>query len=238
MNRSWDVRRQARPVGIPLQDVRQTVGDAVALERGSSREHLVEHATECENVRTPIHLAAPCLLGRHVRRGTEDDARARGRVSHGWRVVGLRSCGLPRIPSDELRQSEVEHFDSAFRRDFHIRRLEIAMDDAPVVRRLERLGDLSCDAECLVKRKRSPGDPLSERRPRHELHDQEASAFGFLQSVNRRNVGMIERRERLRLARESRSTVRITGGGLGKQLERDGAVQLRVGGLIDLTHAT
>ena len=112
------------------------------------------------------------------------------------------------------------------------------MNDAFVVRGLERLGDLPGDGERFVEWKTSAPNPLRERRARHELHHEEAMAFGFLQSVNRGNIGVVERRERLCLARESRHAIGISSESVWKQLERDGATELRVSGLIDITHST
>ena len=48
------------------QDLHQDGGDALALERLPAGEALVEHAAEREEIRPPVHLQAPGLLGRHV----------------------------------------------------------------------------------------------------------------------------------------------------------------------------
>ena len=54
-----------------------------------------------------------------------------------------------------FRQPEVEHLHGAVRADFDVRRLQITMDDALLVRRLQRLGDLFRDQQCLVEWDRS-----------------------------------------------------------------------------------
>ena len=48
---------------------------------------------------------------------------------------------------------------------------------------------------------------------------------------------MIERREHLRLARESRQPIRVAREQLGQDLERDVAIEFRVARAIDLAHA-
>ena len=58
------------------------------------------------------------------------------------------------------------------------------MNDALIVRRLERLGDLSGDVHGLVKRQRSATQPLREILARHELHDEEARAAVFVKAVD------------------------------------------------------
>src|SRR6516225_21742 len=55
--------------------------------------------------------------------------------------------------------------------------------------------------------------------------------------MNRRDIRMIERRQYLRLALETRHAVGIRGESVGQQFDRDLAPELRVGGAPDLTHA-
>ena len=89
------------------------------------------------------------LLGRHVGGGAEDHA------GPSWRTV---SVGAVVEPTRQLvhgpiglGEAEVEHLDRAVRRDLDVRRLEVAVDDALLVRRLERLGDLPRDRQRLVE---------------------------------------------------------------------------------------
>ena len=56
----------------------------------------------------------------------------------------VRSAAEP-IAASRLGETEVEHLHHAVRRDLDVRRLQIAVDDAFLVRRLERLGDLPRD---------------------------------------------------------------------------------------------
>ena len=68
------------------------------------------------------------------------------------------------------------------------------------------------------------------------FHHQELLALAFLQSIDRRDVGMIERREYLRLALEAREPLRITRKGFGQSFDGNFAIQLSVAGEIHLTH--
>ena len=90
-----------------------------------------------------------------------------------------------------------------------VRRLQIAMDDALLVRRFERLGDLPRDRQRLVERNRPVRDPIGERRPLDQLHHQRVQAAGVFEAVDLRDVRMIQRREhcasRLNRARRSGS---------------------------------
>ena len=51
------------------------------------------------------------------------------------------------------------------------------MDDALLVRSLERVGDLAGDRQRLVDRERAGRDPVGERRPFDELHDDGVRPF-------------------------------------------------------------
>ena len=51
-----------------------------------------------------------------------------------------------------------------------------------------------------------------------------------------RDVGMVQRRERLRFACESCQAIGVTREGVGQDLQRDVAIELQVTGAIDLSH--
>ena len=70
---------------------------------------------------------------------------------------------------------------------------EIAMDDAAIVRCLQCVGDLAGDAERLIERHRPARDPIGERRTFDELEYQRADAVGLFESVDNRDVSMVQR---------------------------------------------
>jgi hypothetical protein len=88
--------------------------------------------------------------------------------------------------------------------------LEIAVDDAAQVGRLERLGDLSRD-----------DGPVGGRC--------------FLEAVDAGNMRMVEGGEHLRLALEAGSSIRVAGERLGQDLQRHITIKPRVARAIDLT---
>ena len=86
------------------------------------------------------------------------------------------------------------------------------MDDAVIVRALQGVGDLDGDGNRLVERNRRDCDPVRQRRPLDELHGERAEvALAFLEAEDLRDVGMVERRERLRFALETREPIGIAG---------------------------
>src|SRR4030095_13869979 len=99
-----------------------------------------------------------------------------------------------------LGEPEVEHLDVAVRRQLDVRGLQVAMDDPLLVRRFERLGDLTRDRERLLDWQGTLGDAILERGPLDQLEHQRLGRGRILDAVDRSDVRMIERGEELRLA--------------------------------------
>ncbi len=147
-----------------------------ALERLASREHLVEHATEGEDVGAVIARVAIELLGRHVLQGAESARRGRGRRRacrrqcrrHVSRQRGVdrlrtrhsRSCGQPEVEQLDVgwtrracRAGASGEGGTASPHQHHVARLQIAMRDAGAVRAVERVADLDGNRERFIDRK-------------------------------------------------------------------------------------
>ena len=107
------------------------------LRRASSEgrpagEHLVEHAAQRVDIAARIRLIARRLLGTHVRRSADAHARARESLADG-RVQRARDAkvGDERMPGSEE----------------NVLRLDVAMDDAVLVRVGERARHLPCELD-------------------------------------------------------------------------------------------
>lgn len=79
-------------------------------------------------------------------------------------------------------------FHHAFRRHFDVRRFQVAMDYALLVRRLEARRDLA-----RILNRRLDGNRTGQVGTLHQFHDQSA----LLHPVHRRDVGMVERGQQL-----------------------------------------
>jgi hypothetical protein len=112
------------------------------------------------------------------------------------------------------------------------------MDDALLVRGFECLRDLLRDRQGLVERDRATRDALREILTVDEFHHERVHADGFLEPVDRRDVGMIQRRERLRLTLEPRQAFGVRRERVRQDLDRDLAIERRVGCPIHLAHST
>ena len=107
------------------------------------------------------------------------------------------------------------------------------MDDARLVRRLERVSDLFCDRQRVGQidgsRRPPPGDQLGKILSLDQLHHEGVA----LDPVNRGDVRMIERRERFRFALEAHQAIGIASKRLGQDLQRHIPIELRVSSPID-----
>jgi hypothetical protein len=112
------------------------------------------------------------------------------------------------------------------------------MDDARFVRRLQSFGDLFRDGQRVVDRNRSLRDAVGESRPRDELQDQGAGIVTLLDAVDGHDAGVVETGEDLRFSLEPGEPIWILREGVRQGLQRDLAVELGVGRLPHLSHAT
>ena len=232
-------RRQSRPVGLAAQNGGQRVAHVLTLERAAARQHLVEDAAERPDVRTDIDGLALRLLRRHVGRGAENHpAHRHRRRGDGRRERRVRRCPVATgTRFHRLGEPEVEHLHGAVGAHLDVGGLQVAVDDAVLVRGLERLGNLTRDRQRVLERQRPLRDAGAQIVTLDEFHDQRGGVPGLLEAVDLRDVRMVERGERPRLALEARQPLGIVDHRGGQRLQRHVATQLGVARPIDLAHA-
>ena len=111
------------------------------------------------------------------------------------------------------------------------------MDDPLLVCGFEGFRDLPRHRQRIVYGNRPLRDAIGERGPLDQLQHERLDAVRFFKAVDRGDIRMVERREHLRLAFEAREPVGIAREELGKDLQRDVTIELRVTRTIDLAHA-
>jgi hypothetical protein len=111
------------------------------------------------------------------------------------------------------------------------------MNDAPVVRGLERGRELPRECQGLVRRKRSGPQAITQRRSFDELQHEEPQILELLDTMNCRDARMIEGRQDPRLPFETCEPLRVGGQGAGQYLYRDLAAELCVPCPVNLAHA-
>ena len=193
--------RDVRLRRLLLQDRVHRLDRRPALECPPARQHLVEDASEREDVRPRVGRLPSHLLGRHVTDGPEESPGVRGlRERRRLRVVALRDQPL-------LGEPEVEDLHAPVRRDEEVLGLEVPVDDPLLVRRREAAGHLHGPVEGLARRGTPRRQSLSQRLAFEELHDENGDApADFFEGVDRRDVRVVQRGQQLRLTFEAGSS--------------------------------
>ena len=83
------------------------------------------------------------------------------------------------------------------------------MNDALLVGLFQRFRDLFRDGKALIQGQGSLREAIGERRAFHELHDEGVRFAARLHAVDLGDVRVIELREQLRLALESREALPV-----------------------------
>ena len=120
----------------------------------------------------------------------------------------------------------------------HVRGLDVAMDEALRVRRVERVRDLCDDRERARRIERAlRAQELAQVGALHEAHDEVEAAVELARVVDRHDVRVLERHRQLRLAREALAEA-FVGRELGRhQLQRDDALEAEVARAVDHAHS-
>ena len=140
---------------------RDIVGGGPAGKRASTREHLVEHTAEGEDIGAGVDWVAAQLLGRHVAHGAEEGAGG-GVAGEGGGFVLVGDLGL-----EDLGEPEVEDLDPVVGGEEDVVGLEIAVDDVAAVGGGETVGDPQAPGDGGDRRRRAvPEDPAEASRPR------------------------------------------------------------------------
>ncbi len=214
------LRRRHRLVGHHLHDGVQV---RRRLERRPARQQLIEDGAQRVDVagRPNLLALAAGLLGRHVRRRPHDGAR--GRLAN---VVEL------------LGQTEVGDFGRAVLRQQDVGRLQVAVNDAFVVRCLHGAGQRLQQACGLPCRQRGAVELPVQAAAGTELQGEEGPAVVLADLVDLDDVRVLEAGDGLGLGAET-CQLRLAGVAAGQDhLEGDDAAQLDVPRLVDDTHAT
>lgn len=137
-------------------------GFAGALERPSSRHHLVEDDCKGEDVGSLVRLLPLELLWRHVTHSPEDGAGARQRRLQTGSVSHHRTWPL-------FRKTEVQQLGPRLGQH-DVAGFQVAVHDASAVGRRECLGDLDGVVQRLLERDLAVPQPAGERFAIQILH--------------------------------------------------------------------
>jgi len=140
------------------------------------------------------------------------------------------------LTGGRLRQPEVEQLHARLRHH-DVRRLEVAMNDPLAMGLVQRIGDLDPEAQNLGERQWAFAQAFSESLAFEVLHHQVIDAVLAADIVESADVRMRERGDRARFAFKSHAPVSVFGQFRREHFDRDRAIEARVAGAIDLSHA-
>ena len=134
-------------------------------------------------------------------------------------------------------QSEVEHLHPTVTPQHHVRRLEVAMRDLLLMRRLERVGERDRQFQEPRNGQAGGGNQRIECLALDQLHREELETVGLFSRIDRDDVRVIEGSDSTGFAREafmSRTVTRHLGG---EDFERNITTESRIVSSIDFTHS-
>src|SRR5262249_39637623 len=118
-----------------------------------------------------------------------------------------------------------------------VRGLQVAMDNTFVVGGFERLGDLPANVERFVDGNGTARHDVCKRFAGNKLQHEELRSVRFRQVVDRPDVRMIERSEKMCFALEPNEPIRILREILRQDFDGDFPAELRIACAINLAHA-
>ena len=197
--------------------------NAVGLESGGAREHLVQNRPHGEEIGTGGGDAPEHLFGSHVLRRTKDRSRAGQR----------RPRHISRLAQ---RDAEVEYF-RAVRRQKDVRRFEVSVRDAAAMQRLERTEYFEANLHGLGDWYWATTQACGERLALETLHGDEQLSIGLADLVQLTDVRMIDAGGKASLARETLACGRVSRALVPEHFQGDRPFQLFVQRRIDHAHA-
>jgi hypothetical protein len=135
-----------------------------------------------------------------------------------------------------LRETEVEELRLPTLGDEDVGGLDIAVDDAVLMRRVEAVGDLHGQLQQVFGREGLLAQVMLERAALHQLHDDELLAVVLADVEDGADAGMIQRARQPRLALEAFGRARLRQQRRGQEFDRHLATEPGVLGAIHDTH--
>ena len=177
------------------------------------------------------------LLGSHVADRAEEAAGLRRRRRQRLGVLVGGGIAPRHARRHQLDQAEVEDLHQSVAREEDVLRLEVAVDDAALVRRGEAAGELPGVVDGLARRQRAVlAKARAQRLALEELRDDVALIALAAEVVDGQDVRMIEHPRGARLLLETPQGVGIVREAARQHLHRDVAAEARVVRAIDLAH--
>jgi hypothetical protein len=148
-------RRRRR---IPGEHFSHRIGCRFCLESTAACSHLIQNRSKTEDVGAVVARQTARLLGRQVAHRAQQNA--------GLSLEGQGCALLGRmVATDQLGQSEIQDLGMPIAGDKDILRLQVAMNDAPLVSGSESARDLNAELNRPPERQALAREPLRRVSP-------------------------------------------------------------------------
>src|SRR5262245_38583859 len=194
-------------------------------------EYFIQHGSECENVAAGVHFLAFKLLGSHVVQCSENGTLGCHRI--GWKL----GYGIRLIRFFQFCQTEIEQLHSSLRQH-DVSWLQIAMDDAVLMRLVKRIRNLNPDLKTTRNGQRSVLQLLSQRLSFEIFHNKVINPVLLAYIENWTYMRMTQPGERLCLPFETGPQIKFVGKIFWKDFDSDETIEARVSRFIDLSHSS
>ena len=204
---------------------------AGAVERQLAAQHLVDHDPEREQIDPVIDRIGHRLLGGHVVRRAEHET-VRGQPARAVRrIAALAQDRDPEV--DDPRHLGAVHVGL----DDHVLRLEVAMDEARLVRVIQAFEQLAHEEDDPLRLHRRVVEDHGQVVTLGEVHDHVAKPVGGLADIDDADhVRMAQPTGELGLALEPLRDLVVLEQPRVENLDRERAADLDVLGAVDRTH--
>jgi hypothetical protein len=168
----------------------------LAVKRGSPGQQFIEHHPQTVDVASGIDVELPHfgLLGAHVGRSADERLEPRKERRVGQAALG----GLGDAEIDDFR-----HRHAVVQRHEDIRRFDVAVNDALLMRVLDRTADLGKEIEPSPQRESPLGTELGDAHAPDQLHDEvRAAGVRGTRVEHLGDVRVVHQRQRLPLRLE------------------------------------
>src|SRR5437016_1819465 len=173
------------------------------MEDAFAGKYLVDNGPEGEDVRAMVDSLATNLLRRHIA------GRAHDHAGIGSRGLSRRVAVAVLLGLHQLRETKVENLDAAVFGDEEVLRLEIAVNDALVVRGGQSMGDLDAVVDGFANRERAALQRMTQRFADEQFGDEVRRAVEDSELVDGKDVGVAESRSGLGFLLEAAQTVGV-----------------------------
>lgn len=159
-----------------------------------SGRQLIQHHAERKHIAARIQGFASRLLGRHVGNGAYRRSRAGKQILRqgpGHGVVRLVTVWR-RLSRFQLGQTEIQDLHLPGWRQENVARLDVAMQNALAVGRVQRICHLHTKVQQLGVRHGATELGLIEALAFQQFHDDEGPVAAFVQLVDSADAGMVQ----------------------------------------------